>query len=96
MLDPIIMPGPALASVRSMTDVATLRTRIDSLDAEIVALVARRREVSREIQGHRAAAGDGPLAAVREQEIVDTYAAALGEDGRELAAAVLVLCRGRH
>jgi len=32
----------------------------------------------------------------REQQIRQAYADALGEHGADLAAAVLVVCRGRH
>ena len=80
-----------------MTDVDTLRTRIDALDAEIIALLAERRAVSREIQVLRTGSGDGPVAHAREQQISDAYAAGLGDDdARDVALAILVLCRGRH
>lgn len=80
-----------------MSDLAALRARIDELDAAIIGLLAERRGVSREIQELRASGGDGPVAHAREAEIGDAYVAGLGdEDAREVALAVLVLCRGRH
>jgi chorismate mutase len=86
----------SVGNVRFMDDVASLRALIDEHDAEIVRLVAERRELSRRIQAARAAGGGGPLAPEREREIQDAYAASLGPDGREVASAVLVVCRGRH
>ena len=80
----------------SITDVAALRASIDAVDAEILGLLLRRHEVSRQIQRARAGAGDGPVSHERELAIRDRYAEALGDDGREVATAILVLCRGRH
>lgn len=80
-----------------MTDVDTLRARIDALDSEIIAMLANRRAVSREIQMLRTGSGDRPVAPAREQQISDAYAAGLGDDdARDVATAILVLCRGRH
>jgi len=79
-----------------MTDVAALRVRIDELDARLLELVTERRKVSREIQELRTAAGDTTVSPAREQQIRQLYADALGEDGADLAAAVLVVCRGRR
>ncbi|MFN8168587.1 MAG: chorismate mutase [Candidatus Nanopelagicales bacterium] len=80
-----------------MTDLAALRARIDELDASVIALLAERRAVSREIQALRASSGDGPVAHAREAAIGDAYVGGLGdEDAREVALAILVLCRGRH
>jgi chorismate mutase len=80
-----------------MTDLDSLRGRIDELDARIIDLLLQRRAVSREIQALRADAGDGPVSHAREAAIGDTYEAGLGDVGaREVAASILVLCRGRH
>ena len=79
-----------------MTDVVALRARIDELDTRLLELVRERREVSREIQAVRTAAGDTTVSPAREQQIRQAYADALGEHGADLAAAVLVVCRGRH
>ena len=79
-----------------MSDVDTLRARIDEHDAEIIRLVSERRELSTQIQALRAAGGGGPLAPERERRILDAYAVALGPDGEHVAEAVLVVCRGRH
>lgn len=80
-----------------MTDLDSLRGRIDELDARIIDLLLERRAVSREIQALRAGTGDGPVSHAREVAIGDTYEAGLGDvDAREVAAAILVLCRGRH
>ena len=88
--------GTRLASVARMTDVVALRARIDELDSRLLELVSERREVSREIQALRTAAGDTTVSPAREQQIRQAYADALGEHGADLAAAVLVVCRGRH
>jgi chorismate mutase len=80
-----------------MTDLDALRGRIDELDARIIDLLIERRAVSREIQALRAGTGDGPVSHAREAAIGDAYEARLGDvDAREVAASILVLCRGRH
>lgn len=80
-----------------MTDLDSLRGRIDELDAGIIDLLLQRRAVSRDIQALRAGTGDGPVSHAREVAIGDTYETGLGDvDAREVAAAILVLCRGRH
>ena len=88
--------GTRLVSVARMTDVVALRARIDELDTKLLELVRERREVSREIQAVRTAASDTTVSPAREQQIRQAYADALGEHGADLAAAVLVVCRGRH
>lgn len=66
-----------------ITDGAALRGSIDAVDAEILGLLLRRHEVSRQIQRARAGAGDGPVSHEREPAICDRYAEALGEPFRQ-------------
>ena len=75
--------------------VATGRARIDALDAQIVALVQQRADLSHEIQAARRSLGGGRIAHSRELEIVAHYTDSLGRPGTALALALLELCRGR-
>lgn len=72
-----------------------LRTAISAIDGEILALVGRRIELSREVGALRMAAGGTRVALGREQEIVNRFAAALGADGTALAMLLLRAGRGR-
>jgi chorismate mutase len=74
---------------------AAYREHVDQLDDELLALVARRREVSRQIQRARVAAGGPRIQHGREREILGRYRDALGADGSRLALLVLEICRGR-
>ena len=74
--------------------IAVGRARIDELDAQIVALVQQRLEVSRGIQRARLAAGGRRVEHSREVDIVNRYAAALGRPGADVALALLALARG--
>ena len=67
-------------------------TRIERLDEEIIALLARRREMAQELPAPaRARAADpGFVEAVR--EITDRYRQELGGAGELVARAVMVLC----
>ncbi|MER7563724.1 hypothetical protein ACGFWE_03325 [Streptomyces sp. NPDC048523] len=67
-------------------------TRIERLDEEIIALLARRREMAQELPAPaRARAVDpGFVEAVR--EITDRYRQELGGAGELVARAVMVLC----
>ncbi len=71
-----------------------LRDQIDELDAQIIELVTRRAELSRQVQEHRLARGGMRLELGRERTILQTYAQALGAPGTSLADAVLRTCRG--
>ena len=78
----------------SMTDLATLRTEIDYLDAEILRLVQRRTAVSQAIGVARRAAGGPRVVHGREMAVLDRYRE-LGPEGHELAMLLLRLGRGR-
>ncbi|GAA4620444.1 chorismate mutase [Saccharopolyspora hordei] len=70
------------------------RAEIDRLDAEILRLVKRRAEVSREIGKARMAAGGPRIVYNREMDVLARYRE-LGPEGRELAMILLRLGRGR-
>lgn len=74
--------------------IGELRAEIDACDAEIIRLVQRRLEVSREIGQLRKAAGGTRLSLAREQAVLATFSAALGPaDGTALG--MMLLRRGR-
>lgn len=75
-------------------DLESLRTEIDGLDEEILRLVKRRAEVSREIGAVRMAAGGTRIVYNREMDVLARYRE-LGPEGRQLAMALLNLGRGR-
>jgi chorismate mutase len=74
--------------------VEQLRADVDQLDRDLQALVARRRELSHQIQALRLGRGGDRFDADREQAVIDAYAASLGPEGAALAEAVLRVCRG--
>jgi chorismate mutase len=74
--------------------IAAGRARIDELDAQIIALVEQRRQVSQGIQRVRIASGGRRLEHSREVDIVNRYAAAFDRAGADLALAILALSRG--
>ncbi|MEB3062790.1 chorismate mutase [[Mycobacterium] zoologicum] len=71
-----------------------LRREIDRLDAEILAAVKRRTEISQEIGKARMASGGTRLVHSREMKVLERYSE-LGEDGKDLAMLLLRLGRGR-
>jgi len=75
-------------------DVDDLRREIDRLDAEILAAVKRRTEVSQEIGRARMASGGTRLVHSREMKVIERYSE-LGPDGKDLAMLLLRLGRGR-
>ncbi|MBV8929129.1 MAG: chorismate mutase [Mycobacteriaceae bacterium] len=75
-------------------DIDDLRREIDRLDAEILAAVKRRTEVSREIGRARIANGGTRLVHSREMKVIERYSE-LGPDGKDLAMLLLRLGRGR-
>ncbi|GGM58848.1 chorismate mutase [Longimycelium tulufanense] len=87
-------PEDAGDDAPSMSDIAELRTEIDTLDAEILRLVKRRSEVSRLIGAARMAAGGTRIVYNREMDVLARYRE-LGPEGRELALLLLRLGRGR-
>jgi chorismate mutase len=84
-------PDPAADLPEGVDDARAL---IDGLDADIVALVERRRAVSQHIQALRVAAGGVRVQFSREYVVVDRYRDALGETGSALATCLLDICRG--
>lgn len=76
------------------TDLDSLRSEIDHLDAEILRLVQRRTAVSKAIGSARMAAGGPRIVHGREMAVLDRYRE-LGVEGRELALLLLRLGRGR-
>jgi len=71
-----------------------LREEIDRLDAEILAAVKRRAEVSQAIGKVRMASGGTRLVHRREMKVIERYSE-LGPDGKDLAMLLLRLGRGR-
>jgi len=71
-----------------------LRQEIDRLDAEILAAVQRRTEVSRFIGQARMASGGTRLVHSREMKVIERYSE-LGREGKDLAMLLLRLGRGR-
>ena len=77
-----------------LIDIADLREEIDRLDAEILAAVKRRAEVSRQIGKARMASGGTRLVHSREMQVIARYSE-LGPEGKDLAMLLLRLGRGR-
>ncbi len=80
--------------VEPLPDVNDLRAEIDRLDAEILAAVKRRTEVSQAIGKVRMAAGGTRLVHSREMKVLERYSA-LGPEGKDLAMLLLRMGRGR-
>ncbi len=77
-----------------LINIDELRLEIDRLDAEILAAVKRRAEVSREIGKARMASGGTRLVHSREMQVIERYSE-LGPEGKDLAMLLLRLGRGR-
>lgn len=77
-----------------LIDIVDLRQEIDRLDAEILAAVKRRAEVSRQIGKARMASGGTRLVHSREMQVIARYSE-LGPEGKDLAMLLLRLGRGR-
>ncbi|MBI3690395.1 MAG: chorismate mutase [Mycolicibacterium aromaticivorans] len=75
-------------------DIDSLRGEIDRLDAEILAAVKRRTEVSQAIGRARMASGGTRLVHSREMKVIERYSE-LGQDGKDLAMLLLRMGRGR-
>ncbi|QDQ99096.1 chorismate mutase [Tomitella fengzijianii] len=76
------------------TGIDELRKEIDRLDAEILAAVKRRAEVSKIIGRTRMAEGGTRLVHNREMAVIERYSE-LGQEGHTLAMLLLRLGRGR-
>jgi chorismate mutase len=83
-----------MAIETELIDIADLRKEIDRLDAEILAAVKRRAEVSRQIGKARMASGGTRLVHSREMQVIARYSE-LGPEGKDLAMLLLRLGRGR-
>jgi chorismate mutase len=79
---------------QAQSTVDDLRSRIDQVDGELIALWRERAELSAAIGAARMAGGGPRLVLAREQAIVDRYREALGADGTKLAMLVLRAGRG--
>ncbi|WP_343602818.1 chorismate mutase [Mycobacterium sp.] len=77
-----------------LPDIDELRREIDRLDADILAAVKRRTEVSQAIGKARMASGGTRLVHSREMKVIERYSE-LGPDGKDLAMLLLRLGRGR-
>jgi chorismate mutase len=75
-------------------DIDQLRLEIDRLDAEILAAVQRRAEVSQTIGKARMASGGTRLVHSREMKVIERYSV-LGPEGKDLAMILLRMGRGR-
>jgi chorismate mutase len=71
-----------------------LRSEIDRLDAELLALVEQRSRVSSQIQHLRMAEGGPRVVHAREAEVIGRWREALGTPGTRIAQALLDLSRG--
>jgi chorismate mutase len=83
------------APVPTITEVAAGREMLDSLDAQIRALLQERIAVSKQVQGLRRSQGEPGIQHQRENEVIGRYVDELGDPGADIALAVLQLCRGR-
>ncbi|MDP9165023.1 MAG: chorismate mutase [Actinomycetota bacterium] len=85
---------PVTIDTEPAPDIDELRLEIDRLDAEILAAVARRAEVSQMIGKARMASGGTRLVHSREMKVIERYSS-LGPEGKDLAMILLRLGRGR-
>jgi chorismate mutase len=85
---------PMTIEAEPRPDIDALRLEIDSLDAQILAAVKRRAEVSQEIGKVRMASGGTRLVHSREMKVIERYSE-LGPEGKDLAMLLLRLGRGR-
>ncbi|MFC9786650.1 chorismate mutase [Rhodococcus sp. NPDC127528] len=78
----------------SEAEINELRKEIDRLDAEILAAIKRRSEVSQIIGRTRMASGGPRLVHSREMKVLERFSE-LGQEGHTLAMLLLRLGRGR-
>jgi chorismate mutase len=88
------MPPTANQEKTSDNEIGELRKEIDWLDAEILRLVKRRAEVSKQVGAARMAAGGPRIVVNREMDVLARYRD-LGPEGRKIAMALLALGRGQ-
>ncbi|AYF73026.1 chorismate mutase [Nocardia yunnanensis] len=82
------------SALPSEAEIEKLRLEIDKLDAEILAAIKRRTEVSRIIGRTRMANGGPKLVHSREMKVLERFSE-LGQEGHTLAMLLLRLGRGR-
>jgi chorismate mutase len=93
--DPTAAPAAgSLESLPPSADITALRQEIDQLDTDILRLIQRRTEVSRQIGAIRRAEGGPRIVLSREQAVLARFRE-LGPEGRELGMMLLRLGRGR-
>ncbi|MUM21812.1 chorismate mutase [Mycobacterium sp. CBMA271] len=86
--------GDAARAEDPSPDIDELRKEIDRLDAEILAAIKRRTEVSQSIGRARMASGGPRLVHSREMKVLQRFSE-LGQEGHTLAMLLLRLGRGR-
>jgi len=74
--------------------IASLRQRIDQIDAQLIALWLERARISQEVGATRVASGGTRLVLAREKEILERFRSELGADGTQLALLILRAGRG--
>ncbi|WP_430331324.1 chorismate mutase [Rhodococcus sp. ACT016] len=94
MSSPTTTPSSESPLPASEAEIAELRKEIDRLDAEILAAVKRRSEVSQIIGRTRMASGGPRLVHSREMKVLERFSE-LGQEGHTLAMLLLRLGRGR-
>jgi chorismate mutase len=89
-------PGatPDAAPDDPQAHIASLRARIDEIDATIIQLWQERAAISQEVGSTRLASGGTRLVLSREREILERFRGALGADGTQLALLILRAGRG--
>lgn len=93
-IDASLSGDAAESAVPTEAEIEELRKEIDRLDAEILAAVKRRTEVSRMIGRTRMASGGTRLVHSREMKVLERFSE-LGQEGHTLAMLLLRLGRGR-
>ena len=91
---PTELPVELPVETEQPADIDELRQEIDRLDAEILAAVERRTEVSKTIGKARMASGGTRLVHSREMAVIERYSQ-LGPEGKDLAMLLLRMGRGR-
>ncbi len=74
--------------------IASMRARIDEIDAQLIALWQERASISQQVGKTRVASGGTRLVLSREREIMDRFRGELGPDGTQLALLILRAGRG--
>lgn len=88
-------PDAVLAAVPAPGGVLGGRQQIDAVDAQIIELIQRRIEISRQIQAARLVDGGRRVDLRRETEVIARYTAGHGRPGTTIAMSLLELGRGR-